>query len=409
MVTMHHSPPNIWRAHCICGPMSVRRLRSWRCEVPDSSPERFAVAMAALPDVGPARLRWLLSLDEPASVWTRIVDGDLPIEGIVAARGPRAEALVGQWRSAASRLDVDAHFARHVDAGIGVVVHGSSTYPTDLALDDDPPPVLFWKGDIDALAGVRVAIVGTRRASRYGIDIANSMAADLASAGVAIVSGLALGIDGAAHAGVLRVDGAPPIGVVGSGLDRVYPRAHRSLWREVAERGVLLSEYPLDVVASTWRFPARNRVIAALSMAVVVVESQITGGALGTAMEAARRGRTVLAVPGPVDAPGSAGTNQLLFDGCGPARDASDVLLAIGREPTVRTGAAERRPRAEGDAAIVLASLPWVSTSVEAVVTTTGLPLGRVVLALERLDADGWVQFDGARIERIGRASTDRR
>jgi DNA processing protein len=350
-------------------------------------------------------MRRLLSLGSPERVWSDLVDGTLPADVVVGRHGGGSAELVETWRRVAGAIDVDALLARHVDAGIGVAVRGSAAYPADLVDDDDPPSVLFWRGDIDALAGARVAIVGTRRASRYGIDIAHSMAADLAEAGVAVVSGLALGIDGAAHAGVISIDGAPPIGVVGSGLDHVYPRAHRSLWREVADRGVLLSEYPLGTSAHTWRFPARNRIIAALSSAVVVVESQITGGALGTAVEGARRGRPVLAVPGPVTAPGSAGTNQLLFDGCGPARDAADVLLAIGSAPSDRPVAAERRRRPTGDAATVLAMLPWISTTVDEVVASTALPLGHVVLALERLHTDRWVQFDGARIERVGRAS----
>lgn len=373
------------------------------------APERWAIALASLPDVGPARLRWLLSLDRPDRVWQRVVDADFDPAAIAGARVERGAQLLEEWRRAANTIDPDALVHAHRDAGIGVAVSGSATYPADLATDDDAPPILFWSGDVDVLAGTRVAIVGTRRASRYGIDLANSIATDLSRAGVSVVSGLALGIDGAAHAGAIAVDGAPPIGVVGSGLDRVYPRAHRSLWREVANRGVLLSEYPLGTVASTWRFPARNRIIAALAAAVVVVESQMTGGALGTAVEAARRGRPVLAVPGPVGAPGSAGTNQLLFDGCGPARDATDVLLAIGGGTIERTLADERRTPPDGDAAVVLAVLPWMSTSVEQVVLRTGLPLGRVVLALDALDAEGWVQFDGARVERVARSSANRR
>ena len=258
-------------------------------------------------------------------------------------------------------------------------------------------------GELDRLAGTRVAIVGTRKATRYGIDVANEMARELSESGVSVVSGLALGIDGAAHAGSLAVDGAPPVAVVGSGLDCVYPRSHRSLWRAVAERGVVLSEYPLGTKAVAWQFPARNRIIAALSDVVVVVESQSTGGALGTAIEAARRGRTVLAVPGPVTAPSSAGTNQLLFDGCGPARDVADVLLALGREPERRRVAAETRSTPRGDAKRILESLPWQSVPVQHVVLETGLRLGAVMLELEQLEADGWITQRAGWIERIGR------
>jgi len=221
-----------------------------------------------------------------------------------------------------------------------------------------------------------------------------------------VVSGLALGIDGAAHAGAVAVDAAPPIAVVGSGLDRIYPRAHRGLWRAVAERGVVVSEYPLGAPAVAWQFPARNRIIAALSDVVVVVESQSTGGALGTAVEAARRGRTVLAVPGPVTAASSDGTNQLLFDGCGPARDVGDILLALGREPQRRRKAAEQRPEPEAVARRVLDEIPWQAASVEQIVISTGMELGPLMLVLDRLETDGWIARRGGWIERIGRASS---
>ncbi len=366
-------------------------------------PEAWVVALAGLPGVGPARLRWLLSLDEPESVFRMVRDGAIPsIDGVSGL--PRSGvALRDQWRVAAAAIDPAAVWNAHVNAGIGVMTRSSSSFPSELFDDDDAPVVLFWLGDIDRLAGTRVGIVGTRRATRYGIDVANEFARELSLAGISIVSGLALGIDGAAHAGSLAVDGAPPIAVVGSGLDRVYPRAHRALWRAVAERGVVLSEYPLGAPAVAWQFPARNRIIAALSDVVVVVESQATGGALGTALEAARRGRTVLAVPGPITAPSSAGTNQLLFDGCGPVRSVDDVLLALGLQPERRRTATEQRPTPIGNAKIVLDSLPWQAVPVEQVITATNLDLGTVMLLLEQLEIDGWVTQRSGWIERIAR------
>ena len=197
------------------------------------------------------------------------------------------------------RIDPAAYWQAHAEAGIGVAALGSSAFPAPLAADDDPPAVIFWQGDLDHLAGVRAAVVGTRKATRYGLDVAHELGRRLAESGIAVVSGLALGIDGAAHAGALAAEAAPPVAVVGSGLDRVYPRAHGPLWRQVARAGVVLSEYPLGAPAAAWQFPARNRLIAALADVVVVVESQATGGAMGTAVEAARRGVPVLAVPGP--------------------------------------------------------------------------------------------------------------
>ena len=366
--------------------------------------EAWLVALASLPAVGPSRLRWLLSLDEPRSVWNMVRSGALSAHS--DRRSQRSGELLGRWKQAAAAIDPADRWRAHVEAGIGVIGRGSRSFPTELGDDDDPPAVLFWMGDIDVLAGTRVAIVGTRRATRYGIDVADDLARGLSEAGVSVVSGLALGIDGAAHAGAVAVDAAPPIAVVGSGLDRIYPRAHRGLWRAVAERGVVVSEYPLGAPAVAWQFPARNRIIAALSDVVVVVESQSTGGALGTAVEAARRGRTVLAVPGPVTAASSDGTNQLLFDGCGPARDVGDILLALGREPQRRRKAAEQRPEPEAVARRVLDEIPWQAASVEQIVISTGMELGPLMLVLDRLETDGWIARRGGWIERIGRASS---
>lgn len=370
-------------------------------------PECWAVALSSLPAVGPARLRALLgSVEDPTDwewVWADVRSGTVDLRCIVHPPASGAASIRTRWRDASRVIDPVARWEAHRTAGIAVLVHGTADYPAALVDDDDPPPIVFVRGDAGALAGPRVAIVGTRRATRYGIDIARTLGAELAEAGVVVVSGLALGIDGAAHSGVLGIDGAPPVAVVGSGLDHVYPRANRALWSQVAERGAVLSEYPLGVPAAAWQFPARNRIIAALSDVVVVVESQITGGALGTTVEAARRGRTVFAVPGPVTAPSSAGTNQLLHDGCPPARDATDVLVALGLSATTTRAVTARRPSPQGDVARVLQSLPWHAVPVEHIVVDTGLALGTVVLALDALDRDGWIVQRAGWVERVAR------
>ena len=368
--------------------------------------DRWVVALASLPLVGPSRLRSLLGLVAThggGAVWDAVRAGMLDPSDISASSRSDGRTVLDRWSAAAQRIDPQQRWEAHVAAGVGLAVHGSPAYPAVLVGDDDPPPIVFWQGDIDALAGARVGIVGTRRATRYGVDVAHSLAAGLSLAGVAVVSGLALGIDGAAHRAAVAVDGAPPIAVVGSGLDTVYPRANRALWHRVIERGVVLSEYPLGTPAAAWRFPARNRIIAALSDVVVVVESQSTGGALGTAVEAARRSRPVFAVPGPVTAPSSAGTNQLLFDGCAPARSVDDVLLALGRAPRDVRVAADHRPVPTGDAARVLSALPWHAIPLERVVVDTGLALGVVALALDALEQDGWIVQRSGWIERVSR------
>ncbi len=380
--------------------------------------DAFVVALARLPQVGPARLRSLLRVGEPSEVWESLcrlsspdsaskrssVVGKLMIDGLDRLSETQRIGLIELWGRAARSLDVSTFWQAHLDAGIGVTVFGSPSFPPVFAADDDPPTVLFWKGDLDHLAGVRAAIVGTRRASRYGRDVAFELGRDLAAAGVAVVSGLALGIDGAAHSGVLEAQGAPPIAVVGSGLDRIYPRAHAALWRRVTDAGVIISEYPLGAPAAAWQFPARNRLIATLADALIVVESQHTGGAMGTAVEATRRGGVVMAVPGPVTASSSDGTNQLLVDGCVPARDATDVLIALGRDSVPRRPATESRRQPSSEAAGVLEHIAWQAAPMEQLLLATGLDLGALAVHLDALEADGWVSQRAGWVERIGRS-----
>ena len=243
-------------------------------------------------------------------------------------------------------------------------------------------------------------MVGTRRATGYGRDVARGLGRDLAGAGVAVVSGLATGIDGASHEGALAARGGPPVAVVGSGLDVAYPRHHRALWRRVAEGGLVLSEAPLGARPEPWRFPARNRVIAALSQVLVVVESHAAGGSFHTVRAAAERGVPVMAVPGPVRRPASAGTNRLLGEGCAPACEAADVLVALSLETAGSSPRPEGRPPPCPEDAAVLAAVGWEATSTEQVLVRSRLTPPRLALALTHLEADGWVRNLGGWWER---------
>ena len=280
-----------------------------------------AAALAGLPGMTPVRL-------------SRITDGFTPV---TAWRALRAGAHPGdphrRFTAAARMTEVEEVAARYRGAGVAVLVPGDEGYPTRLEGDPGAPAVLFALGDPRVLEGrPRVAIVGTRSATPYGRRVASDMAAELAGQGVAVVSGLAVGIDAAAHSGALYQGGegaGPPVAVVGTGLDEVYPVSSRSLWQGVASRGAVLAESPLGTRPRPGVFPARNRIIAALSDVVVVVESHHRGGSLYTAEAAARRGIPVCAVPGSVRSASSSGTNGLLVDGCIPVRDAADVLVAV--------------------------------------------------------------------------------
>ncbi|MHB8669761.1 MAG: DNA-processing protein DprA [Acidimicrobiales bacterium] len=416
------------------------------------TPEMAAAALAALPGVGPARLAALLERWTPAQAWARVLEGRAVLESAAGSgqgegRGPvpggdAARRMAERWRHAAERVDFDELARQYRRCGVGVVLRGAVGYPSALVEDPEPPPALFWRGDLAVLEGTSVAIVGARRCTGYGRDVARALGQGLAEAGVRVVSGLALGIDGAAHEGVLRAHSAgpleparapwrgsggprresgwgPPIAVVGGGLDCVYPSRHATLWARVEAAGVIVSEAPLAAAPAAWRFPLRNRIIAGLADVVVVVESYLRGGSRHTVDAAAVRDKTVLAVPGPVHSAASALPHQLLHDGCGPARDVGDVLVALGLaragEPVtageaVPDRAGGRGPRASSDprpppgrtAAILLGVLGWESLTLEQLVMRSGLSPSEASVGLALLEQDGWVRTSSGRWEQVG-------
>jgi DNA processing protein len=204
------------------------------------------------------------------------------------------------------------------------------------------------------------------------------------------VSGLAIGIDGAAHEGVLAAGGRP-VGVVGTGLDVVYPRRHGVLWERVATQGLLLTERRHGAEPNVVAFPKRNRIIAALAEIVIVVESTVKGGSMHTVNAAIRRGIDVMAVPGPVGAPTSEGTNRLLVDGVAPVLGADEVLLSLGLATAGRlfNAPARRHASLSPDARAVLEALDFVATPTDTLMAATGFSAGRVSVALEQLAAAG--------------------
>jgi DNA processing protein len=361
-----------------------------------------AVALTALPAMGPARLLAVLRAWSPEEAWGRVLGNRLMAAGEVSgACRPDPAALGRTWQEAARVIEPAVLGAAHRAAGVAITVLGGPGYPDVLAEDHQPPAVLFSVGDLAALEPPRVAIVGTRRCTRYGHDVAHRLGRELAEAGVAVVSGLAAGIDGAAHEGVLAAGAVPPVGVVGSGHDVVYPARHRRLWRRVGETGVLLSEAPLGARPEPWRFPARNRIIATLAQAVVVVESHRAGGSMHTVEAANDRARSILAVPGPVVSAASAGTNRLIAEGCTPALDVDDVLVALGLDAPAPQRRAERATDTGHNevAAAVLDALGWAPATLDQLLGRTGLRPGPVAVALAGLEAEGRVASSGGWFE----------
>lgn len=255
----------------------------------------------------------------------RRVQGEAPLEGLIEeVTHARAEpGLVDRLLEAAA----DA-LERARAAGIGVTAFGHQGYPPLLAAVVDAPLALWLKGSLECLALPTVALVGSRAASPYGLEAASRLAGDLASAGVVVVSGLARGIDSASHRAALAAGGRTA-GVLGSGVDVIYPREHRGLAAEMSRHGVVLSELPPGTVPESFHFPERNRIISGLSLAVVVVEAAERSGSLITARFGLEHGRTVMAVPGSVLSGRHRGSHALIRDGAVVVESAEDILSEL--------------------------------------------------------------------------------
>jgi DNA processing protein len=274
---------------------------------------------------------------------------------------------------------------------------------------DDPglPDGLFVRGKANIDSYPTVGIVGSRYATPYGKKIARHLGRELSESGVIVVSGLARGIDGCAHEGVIAaqsdVEVAPPVAVVGGGLDVPYPKSNRELWEKVHECGVLISEYPDGTESTKMNFPKRNRIIAALSDVLVVIESTSKSGTNYTVREANKRGRSIMALPGPITSPQSEGTNKLLRDGCAPVLDVEDVLLAVSLErPDLPIARYARNSKGNADIdslgdelASVFTAVDVTMSSLSTIATRAGINFAQTAICLEELCKRGYVQADG--------------
>ena len=310
--------------------------------------------------------------------------------------------LAAAWRRSAARREPDDVWQQCVAAGVEVVTVDNPAYPASLLDDPRRPPALFVRGDLSVLDARRVGIVGTRNATQRGRETAARFGYELAAEGVVVVSGLAKGIDGAAHRGALAAEAAPPVAVVGTGPDRPYPAEHAELWEAVATSGVVISEWPPGTAPDAFRFPLRNRILAALVEVLVVVESRERGGSLITAREAAERGVEVFAVPGALQSRAALGTNQLLCDGAAPATETADVLMALGLDRR-RAGRRRHDPRAlpSADDRLLIEACRAEPRTLEALALCSNAALVDVALAVARLEHAGWVRETAGWFEAI--------
>ena len=324
----------------------------------------------------------------------------------------RAGSVVAAWESYPKKIsrtggDVDweAEFKLAEKFGVRLVTPADADYPARLRDAPGAPLVLYVKGDVSALSKPSVALVGTRRATAYGLDVATRFAHDLAQAGWCVVSGLALGIDAAAHRGALEADGLT-VGVIGSGLDRFYPEENRDLARDIVKRGgAVVSEFPFGRPPDQQTFPMRNHVVAALARGVVAVEAPIKSGTLITTGIAADLGRTVMAVPARVDNRMSSGCLQLIRDGAILVRNADDVLEALSdllprnpATPQPRNSVTSQpvdpdAPKYSIEEALIMTHVDADGISLDELARKTKLPAAKVNALSVSLRIKGFVRF----------------
>lgn len=330
------------------------------------------LTLALLPQIKPGNLPPLLARGPLAAALARPGDhGDL-----IPSR-PRDRLASGEARRAA-----EEELRRARRQGIGIVGRDEEDYPELLREIYNPPPVLYVRGRLAKGEGERsLAIVGSRAATPQGAALARAMARDLAEAGATVVSGLARGIDTAAHRGALDAGGRT-VAVLGSGLDCLHPRSNADLAAAIAEGGAVVSEFPLGTPPLPEHFPRRNRVIAGWGKAVVVVEAASRSGALVTARAALEEGRDVLAVPGHPSCPAAEGTNQLLRDGAALVRNATDVGDEIGLMMP------RRRAESDGGDAVLVALRRDAPVSLEELHERSGRPLAELLGRLTELELE---------------------
>ena len=315
-----------------------------------------------------------------------------------------------------SAADAEREYAAVEKAGAEMIFLGENDYPDRLSVLPDAPPVLTVSGDKGLLKSPQVAIVGTRNASLNGREIARNMARELAAAGYGTVSGLALGIDGAAHFGALQANNprASTTAVLGTGVDVPYPEPNRRLYDEIREKGVLVSEYPLGAKPQPSNFPQRNRIISGLSVGLVVIEAALRSGSLITANKALEQGKDVFAVPATPTDDRAKGVNHLIKNGAPLVENAADVIEHLQSAPLFSLSEkAFVRPEPPASPAVtpdvgdadrngILSLLDGAPVEIDALIRETGLPADAISVLLVELELAGQIErLPGNRVLRV--------
>lgn len=352
------------------------------------SEHSYWIALQQVPGLGSQRLLKLVEHFGSAEAAWEAEEEELLI---LPWMGKVAQELIA-WRKKVEPRRLEEELLR---SKVGVLVFTDPSYPQELKSIYNPPPVLYYLGDLTALEGLKIAVVGTRRPTPYGLKVAHILAQGLAEAGIIVVSGLAIGIDAAAHRGALQGKGKT-IAVLGSGVDVIYPRENARLYQEIAREGLILSELPLGTPPERHHFPARNRIISGLTRGTIVVEAGEKSGALITADLALEQGRDVFAVPGPITSSQSRGTNNLLKQGAKVVTGVEDILEEyfpvevrglVSKQGAKNTSGLKLSPVEEK----VLAAVASSPLSLEEIGETTGFSTQEINIALTFLELQGLV------------------
>jgi len=349
--------------------------------------KRYWVGFNLVKGIGAVRLRALREhFGDLSLAW------QAPLDALQAAG--LSQKIAERVIQARASVDLDGFMEQIAAQGIQVLTWEDEAYPACLKEIDQPPPILYLRGELTIEDSWAVAVVGTRRVTAYGRQVTEELASYLAQNGVTVVSGLARGVDAIAHQAALKAGGRT-LAVMGNGVDRIYPPEHRALAEQILASGALLSDYAPGTPPEGANFPPRNRLISGLSLAVVVVEAGETSGALITAQFAVDQGREVFAVPGNILAPQSKGTNRLIQQGAHPLLSARDVLEALNLTRVSEQRLVRRALPADEVETQVLNVLAREPLHVDEIRNQTGLPIERVSATLVMMELKGMVRQVG--------------
>lgn len=348
----------------------------------------FWIALSRINGIGPRRFGLLLeAFGSARAVWEATAS-----QLIEAGLDRRSVESLARLRP---RIDPSTELPHLRALGARAVARDDPQYPPLLKEIYDPPPVLYVRGELDPPEVALLSIVGTRSATSYGRMAAERLAGEVARAGITVVSGLAYGIDAAAHRGALEAGGRT-IAVLGSGLDRIYPSQHVRLAEQIAAHGAIITEFPLGTKPDARNFPQRNRVVSGLSFGTLVVEAGERSGALITAAFAADQGRDVMAVPGSIFSPASRGTNRLIRDGAIPVTSAEDILQELEPQRGTRHMAVERIVPEDDTERALLAILGTEPLHIDEIARMASLPMSVVNAGLAMMELKGLARQTGA-------------